>query len=75
MVSERDLADLKVKLADRDRRIAELEAALNRVRLGYTNIIELRKLPNGRYGNLTSDEIWEVITEIDAALAGKGVSR
>src|ERR1700733_8964772 len=45
-------------------RIAVLEAALRKVRQGYRNILEVRKLSGGdfggRYGALTREEIDEV---------------
>jgi len=59
-------------------RITELENALLRVRQGYYNILEMRKLTSekwgqadgygGRYGALTREEIEGVIAEIDGAL-------
>lgn len=58
-------------------RVAELEAALGRVRQGYQNILEFRKLGGEwgqrdgfavRYGALTREEVECVIAEIDAVL-------
>lgn len=43
--------------------------ALMRVRQGYANILEFRKLANSdRYGALTRDEIKAVLAEVDTAL-------
>jgi hypothetical protein len=50
-------------------RVTVLEEALRRVRQGYRNILEVRKLSGvERYGALTHEEIDGVIGEIDAAL-------
>ncbi len=59
-----------------------LRAALSRVRQGYLNILEMRKLSGdqwgqrdgygGRYGALTREEIEGVMADIDAALGKAG---
>lgn len=58
--------------------IARYRAALERVRQGYVNILEMRKLTadvwgtrngyGGRYGALTREEVEGVIREIETAL-------
>lgn len=58
--------------------IARYRAALERLRQGYRNILEFRKLSSaqwgdrdgygGRYGALTREEIEGVIAEIETAL-------
>ena len=68
-----------VRLCPKHAAVDALEAALQRNRQGYKNILELRKLDSakwgqadgygGRYGALTREEIEGVIAEIDAALA------
>lgn len=60
----------RLKLAAAEARVRELEAAIGRVRQGFYNILELRRMPSGRYGNLTEDEIRLVIAELDEALKG-----
>ena len=50
---------------------AKLESyrlALERVRQGLQNILEVRRLQNGRYGNLTREEVEGVIQEITTVL-------
>ena len=47
---------------------ARMKESLLRVRQGYCNIKELRKISGDRYGALTREEIEGVIQEIDKAL-------
>lgn len=77
--SRERVALLLDELTTEKRRSAALEAALRRVRLGYQNILEFRKLGGelaqrdgfaGRYGALTREEIEGVIAEVDAAIGG-----
>lgn len=49
-------------------RMIRLEVVLRRVRLGLCNLLEFRKMTNGRYGNLTKEEIEDEIALIDKAL-------
>lgn len=48
-----------------------LRAALERNVQGYRNIIEMRQMTNGRFGDLTREELEQSICENQAALAGK----
>lgn len=58
---------LLVNAAIRER--DEARAQLRRIRKGYLNIIEFRRLAfHDRYGALTREEIEAVIAEIDATL-------
>jgi len=65
MVSERELADLKAKLAERDRRIAELEGVLRGVQDRLQHREDIREVCYDSCPRCA----------VDAALAGKGVSR
>lgn len=57
--------------ADENRtREAALEAALKRGIQGLRNLLEFRATGNGRYGNLTREEVEESIAEAEAALSG-----
>lgn len=49
-------------------KLAIMREALERARQGWRNIIEMRRMTNGRYGNLTKEEIFESIMEIESAL-------
>lgn len=50
---------------------SRLRAALERNIQGYRNIIEMRQMTNGRFGDLTREELEQSICEDQAALAGK----
>lgn len=73
MTNEQMAARLE-ELADdsmRDARIAELEAALRRNKVGFENILDCRRFEFGdefRYGALTKQELQDEIARIDAAL-------
>lgn len=65
-----EITRLVVVIAEKDATIARLRKALERNRQGYKNVLVFRKIFDGdRYGALTREEIEEVITGIDAALA------
>lgn len=49
--------------------VRKLREALERKNQGLRNILEFRRLENGRYGNLTKHEIECAIAEADVALA------
>lgn len=70
MVSERTVADLKAKLAERDRRIKELDGAIRTFLYGG-NIREGEITAKGCNCRYTL----ESVEALEAALASKGVSR
>lgn len=53
----------------RDEALKVAEEALERVRKGYQNLMEFRQLDNGRYGNLTAEEIESAMEPVTAAIA------
>lgn len=63
---------INTSLEAAERREKALRDALERNRRGYLNILEFRRLVDGRYGALTREEIEQVIFGIDDALAVTG---
>lgn len=67
--------NLTAQLAQRDKALAEARKALSDakvgfddVRLGYANIRDFRRMVNGRYGNLTREELEGAISGMDTML-------
>jgi hypothetical protein len=61
--SNRDLEERRKAQATADR----MREALERQRQGLLNLLEVRRMQNGRYGNLTREEVEAEIAALDAA--------